>query len=323
MKLGEIDKELLMTLQYEFPRSPRIFKEVAEALDLSEEEAVERTKRLHEAGIVKRLGFYVNYKARGLKAALIAYSTGGSFEGIAGYYRGDPHATHIYLRDHPVYDVWVVTKRGSLEELVSHARKIAEEYEVGYVVLYSRRTYKLSVKYDLYGGVSRAGRYSLIPGDPPRAEDVGVSLEALREFRSLEISRSPYRRVALKLGISVEEAAKLAWRLVDKGVLGDPGAALDGRLVGFHENAMVTMEPGAYTSEEDLCRCAAMLPFTTHVVLRGSIPRDAWRQNCYFMVHAVNRSLIEELVSEAVARCRPASYSVIRSIRDLKPGVAR
>ncbi|MCE4620032.1 MAG: Lrp/AsnC family transcriptional regulator [Desulfurococcales archaeon] len=323
MKLGEIERELLMMLQYEFPKSPWIFREVAEALDLSENEAVEKTRRLHEAGIVKRLGFYVNYKARGLKVALIAYSTGGSFEGIAEYYQRDPHATHVYLRDHPVYDVWVVTKKGSLEELLSHARKIAEEYNVGYVVLYSRRTYKLSVKYDLYNGVSRSGRYSLVPVDPPKAEDLGVPTEVLREFRSLEISRSPYRRAARKLGISEEEAAKLAWQLVDKGVLGDPGAALDGRLIGFHENAMVTMEPSADTNEEDLCRCAAMLPFTTHVVLRGSIPRDAWRQNCYFMAHAVNRSLIEELVSEAVTRCRPASYSVIRSIRDLKPGVAR
>ncbi len=320
--LSRLEADLLMELQYGFPRGPRPFHEVAEVLGEEPGALVEAARGLASRGILKRIGFYLNYRSQGLRAALVAYAAGDRIGELASYYRGDPLATHVYRRDHPVYDLWVVTKRGSLEEVVGHARRLAEEHGVDYVVLYSRRTYKLSVKYDLYRGVSRSGPYAWVAEKPPRPEDLGVPLPAARLLRALPIDEHPYRGLAARLGVSEREAARIAWRLLDAGVLGDPGAALDGHRAGFEENAMVVMEPGPQ-GEDCLCRCAAMLPFTTHVVLRGSIPEGKWTHTCYFMVHAVDRARVELLVEEAASQCGPRSLHVIRSLEDLKPGVVR
>ncbi len=320
--LGEEEKRVLMELQYNWPRGPRPYHEAAQRLGMDVEDLIGILGRLRRSGALKRIGFYVNYRSRGLRAALIAYRAGEKIGDLADLYRRDPLATHVYQRDHPVYDLWVVTKRRSLEELVRHAEQVSREYGVDYVVLYSRKTLKLSVKFDLYRGVSRAGRYSRVHESPPRPEDLGVPGNALNLLRSLPLDGEPYRPFAEALGVDTLEAAETAWRLLEAGILGDPGAALDGHRIGFTENAMVVMEPGP-GREESLCECARGLPYSTHVVLRGSIPEGKWRHTCYFMVHATSRDKLESLVDDARARCRPRSLHAIRSIADLKPGVVR
>lgn len=319
--LSGFEKDLLMELQYRFPRSHRPFHVVAERLGASVDEVVEALAKLRREKKLKRIGYYVNYRSKGLKAALIAYRSEGKVGELAAIYQRDPYATHVYLRDHPVYDVWVVTKRPTMEELVAHARSVSEQLGIDYVILYSVRTYKLSVKYDLYKGISWAGEYSYVNPNPPSSLEYGVEPGKLNLFKSLELSANPYSRIAQSLGVSEEEAAALAWRLLEAGILGDPGAALDGHRVGFVENAMVVMEPAGV--EERLCECVSNLPFATHVVQRASIPAGKWKHTCYFMVHAVNMRLMEEVISEAVERCGPKSYHAIRSIEDLKPGVVR
>ena len=319
--LSRREIDVLMGLQYLWPRGARPYDEIASRIGMDVDEFLDVARRLARAGVIKRVGFYVNYRSHGLRAALIAYSAGEKIGELAEVYRRDPLATHVYQRDHPVYDLWVVTKRGSLEELVDHAQRVSEEYGVDYVVLYSKKTLKLSVKFDLDLGISRAGPYSMVSNNPPRPEELGASRPFLNRLRSLPLDRDPYAWAGEPLGLDGDEAARLAWRLLEAGVLGDPGAALDGRKVGFEENAMVVMEPAG--CEEELCRCAASLPFSTHVVQRGSIPEGKWRHTCYFMVHAVEKRIIDEAVQVAVERCGPKSYHVIRSLADLKPGVVR
>ncbi|MCE4617682.1 MAG: Lrp/AsnC family transcriptional regulator [Desulfurococcales archaeon] len=320
--LSRLDKQLLMGLQYEFPRTSSPIVDIAKKLGIEPNVALDRLKELNRLGVLKRIGFYVNYRSTGLKAALLAYQTNGKYDEIAEYYRRDKYATHVYLRDHPKYDLWIVTKRKTLEELVQHAKTISKKYNIEGLVLYSRRTYKLSVKYDLENGISRSGPYSMIKTSPPHPTEFGVEPGYLKLLRKLELSKTPYQKFAKAMGIGQDEAASLAWKMLDAGILGDPGAALDGHKIGFHENAMVVLEP-LEGREDELCKCASSLPFTTHVVLRASIPQGAWKHTCYFMVHAVNRILLSNAIEQAISQCPVKSHLVIRSLADLKPGVVR
>ena len=319
-----LDRDILMHLQYRFePGSPDPLGDAAARLGLPRRVLVERLRLLRSRGVLKRVGFYVNYRSRGLRAALIAYAAGGLAERIAReVYRRDPHATHVYERSHPVYNLWVVTKRRSLDDLLAHAESVSRRYGVDYVVLSSRRTWKLSVKYDLHACVSRSGPFSSVAQSPPSPERLGVPREALRILRSLPIDGdSPYRPLARLLGASLEDAARTVVRLLEAGVIGDPGAALDGHRAGFQYNAMVTMEPRG--GEEELCRCAARLPWSTHVVQRESLPRGRWRETCYAMIHARDERLGLELALRMARECGPRGFSVITSTRDLKPGALR
>ena len=323
--LDGLDVEALMELQYRFPLTPTPYCDVAERLGVPVGELLGRLRRLRSLGALKRVGFYFNHRSAGRRAALVAYSTGGDgglVEELARLYRGDPEATHVYLRDHPVYDVWVVVKRGSRGELEEHVASVASRLGLRYAILYSTRTYKLSVKYDLHRGVSRAGPHSRVNPDPPRPEDLGYPSSLARSLRSLPLEERPYRGIARTHGLGEEEAVEAAREMLRAGVLGDPGAALDGWRIGFRYNAMTAASP-ARGGPGELCECLSRVPEVTHVVLREPWPPGSWGLPCFFVVHARSEGLLREALRGALDACGVGEHVAIRSLRDLKPGAVR
>jgi DNA-binding Lrp family transcriptional regulator len=320
-RLNDLEKELLMKLQYEFPITPTPIRDVAEALDIDFSEALSVLRRLKDHGVLKRIGFYFNYRAQGYVASLIAFSC-RDYGPLAEALKGDPHVTHNFLRDHPVYNVWAVIKRESREELLKYVSRLAEDYNIDrWVSLWSKRTFKLSVKFDLYNGISRSGRYSRVVENPPKPEELGIDPYIPRYVRALKFDEYPYKNLSEATGLGEDEIISLIKEMLGVGILGDPGAALEGRRVGFVENAMVVLEP--YDDGYSLCECISELPYSTHVVLRDPYPPDAWRHICYFMVHAVDRSKINGVIDEVRVRCSSKDIMPIYSLMDLKPHVIR
>ncbi|MEB3780718.1 MAG: Lrp/AsnC family transcriptional regulator [Desulfurococcales archaeon] len=320
--MDPVDVDVLMEMQYEFPLTPTPYTDVAEKLDLNVNEVLERLKRLSEQGIVKRIGFYYNYRAQRKTAALVAFAAGNRYRELARLVNRDHLVTHNFLRNHPVYNVWIVVKRNTREELLEYVRSIASKLGITqWIALFSKQTLKLSVKYNLREGISMAGKYSKVNPNPPSVEDLGIPKTLPHSLRTLPLEERPYRRVAAKHGMSEEEVIGLVKEMLYKGVLGDPGAALEGRLAGFTENGMVVLEP--CNSERRLCECISNLPYSTHVVLREPYPPGSWSHICYFMVHATSRDRIEKVRNIVVSECGPKSSMVLYSLEDLKPHVVR
>lgn len=320
--LTDLQVRAIMELEYNFPlTSTDPYAEVASSLGVDEEALLQELRLLRSKGVLKRVGFYYNFRSQGKDAALVALRA-EDIDAIAKATAADPLVTHSYLRDDPDYNVWVVIKRNNMDEILKATEELAHIGRASrYVVLTSVRTYKLSVKYDLIKGVSRAGKYALVPPTAPRPEALGISPKLPEALRSLPLESRPYSAAAKLSGLTEEGVVRLIPRLLEAGVLLDPGAAVDGEALGFKENGMVVMEPSG--SAEELCEAAARSEHSTHVVLRSSIPEGAWRYPCYAMIHAVRRDLVEE-VARIIARDAGAkSYRVIYSIRDLKPGVVR
>jgi DNA-binding Lrp family transcriptional regulator len=323
--LSKLDTSILMELQYRFPLTETPYCDVAERLGVGVRDLLEKLRLLRESGVLKRVGYYFNHRSAGKAAALVAYATRGDrrlIEALASHYRGDHDATHVYLRDHPVYDVWVVVKRSSRRELEEHVSKLAESLGVGYAILYSSRTYKLSVKYDLERGVSRAGPYSMVRENPPRPEDLGYPSSLAFSLRVLPLEERPYKRIAASHSLTEAEVVEAAKGMLEAGVLGDPGAALDGWRAGFRYNAMTAAAPSDGDSE-GLCKCVASKPQTTHVVLREPVPAGAWRLPCFFVIHAVSDDLLKAALDDVIESCGIEEYQPIRSLEDLKPGALR
>jgi DNA-binding Lrp family transcriptional regulator len=311
-----------MKLQYEFPLTPTPIDDVAESLGIGVDEAVSRLRRLHESGVLKRIGFYYNYRAQRKVAALVAFRAGDRYRDLASILNRDHEVTHNFLRNHPVYNVWAIIKRETREELIRSVEEVARKAGISdWIILFSKKTLKLSVKYDLYEGVSRSGPYSRVVENPPTVEQLGLPRSLPWALRILPIERRPYRRIAEKHGMSEEEVVDVAVELLKRGVLGDPGAALEGRAAGFTENGMVVMEPEG--DELSLSECAAQLEYSTHVVLREAYPPGSWRHICYFMAHATSREKIERVRRLAEETCKPRDVMVLYSIEDLKPHIVR
>ena len=319
--LTEREAIALMVMQYEFnPLASDPYAEASEKLGIAEDELLEMLRRLSGSGVLKRVGFYLNYRSQGKEAALVALDA-PDVDAVRDVIIGDDLVTHAYVRDDPDYNVWLVVKRSRLDELVRAAQEISERAGARrYVVLRSVKTYKLSVKYDLFAGISRSGPHSVIRPNPPRPEELGVSQELARLVSRLPLVRDPYGTIASSLRTSRDKVIESVGRLLDAGVLADPGAALDGERVGFKYNGMVLVDSDA---PAEACEAVTRNENTTHVVLREPYPPSSYEFRCYAMVHAISRELVEK-AAEGIARAAGAtSYRVLYSLRDLKPGVVR
>ena len=318
VRLSSEDVEVLMKAQYEFPVSPEPFRDMAESLGMVEGRLLSRLRRLKELGVVKRIGYYLNYRSQRRVAALVALRLPGpSIDKLRNLTAGDRDVTHSYLRGHPRYNVWIVVKKNNRAELEEYVYRLARAVGAeDHVILYGKRTYKLSVKYDLRRGISWSiqGR---LPEKVPSLEELGVSEGLVRDLcKGLPLKPSPYSDIASKYGLALDELLELVEELLRKGVLADPGAALDGDKLGFRSNAMAVLP-----CDECCGWVADNVAEATHVVLRKTVP-GKWEYPCYFMVHARRRGAVYE-VARRVFENLGVEGELLFSLENLKPGVVR
>lgn len=304
--------DVLMEVQYDFPLVERPFAVVGERVGLGEGEVIEVLRGAVRAGVLKRIGAILNYRARGMEAALVGMAVPEDVvEVVAAEVNRDPYVSHNFQRDFKPYNLWFVTKARSREELEGKVAAVAGKFGLDYVILYSLRSYKVDVRFDLRRGVSWT-KGEVMPESPPSVESLGVPQAFFSRVKSLPLVPEPFREVAEALGTSVGEALAKIRELIRLGVLRDLHGTLDGEAVGFRENAMVVVR-------EPVCEAAARLNITTHVVLRNTVP-GKWEYPCYFMVHGVSRQVLEDYIRDAVRKLGVSDYRVLYSVRGFLSG---
>ncbi|WP_338599963.1 Lrp/AsnC family transcriptional regulator [Sulfolobus tengchongensis] len=321
VEISDIDKEILMKLEYEFPFDPQPFKIISEELMISEDELLTRVKKLLEAGVIKRIGMYVSFRAKGMDGALIAARIApDKIEKFRKIALGIRELTHNYVRDHPKYNIWFVLKASDRDTLNKNVKELLNQVDSNdYVILYSKRTLKLSVKYDVIRGVSWSPNNVRNLGKVPTAEELGISKELLIDLSyPLKISQRPFKDLAEKHKMKEEELVELIKELHEKNVIKDYGATLNGEKVGIVENGMVLLNTD---NVEQACeRLALNIKEATHVVLREASD-ESWKYLCYSMIHASKKEIIKNVAKEIAKETNSRSYMILFSIDNLKPGI--
>ncbi len=316
--ISDLDKRILMELQYRFPLTETPYLEISERLGIGFGDLKKRIEKLRSNLTIKRIGFNINYKASGKVAALVAMRIQDPVakETLRKILLRDPEVTHNYVRIHERYDIWFVIKRRTTEDLMASVEEIARAVgSKDYLVLLGKRTYKLSVKFDLYKGISWS-EPEVLPEKIPTFEDLGLRKEPFSELaRWIPLTERPYREVAAKYGYKEEELVELIRELYRRRVLRNMGATLEGSRVGIVRDGMVILKG----SEEDCLRIALEIPEATHVVYRVPLNGE-WDHRAYFMVHADGGEKIEDVAERASRILGGKEYRILYSVENLKPG---
>jgi len=174
----------------------------------------------------------VNYKAFNKVAALVAVRAyGDTFNRLKMLLNADKEVTHNYVRNHPYYNVWFVTKRKSVEELVNDVNKIMIELNIkneDYLILLGKRTYKLSVKFDVKRGISWS-QPDLLPEKIPSIEEFDVDKNMIKELaKGIPLEERPYKNIGMKYNLKENEIVSILYELYSKRVIRNVGATLEG-----------------------------------------------------------------------------------------------
>jgi len=148
MLIDQTDKKLLRLLQDKFPLVARPFRHIATSLAIEETEVIERTLKLKDAGIIRRIGPLFNPQKLGFKTTLFALKANDSNEDrVVSYLNTLPNITHNYKRDNE-YNIWFTFAYKNDDELNSLKERLKCEFNIEDILeLPSIKTYKLKTRF--------------------------------------------------------------------------------------------------------------------------------------------------------------------------------
>ncbi|NQT87427.1 AsnC family transcriptional regulator [bacterium] len=154
--MDQIDRQLLDALQADLPLTEHPYRDVGKALALDEGEVLDRLRRLHADGLVRRIGPIINPAKLGRTGALVTANVPEErVEAVAAVVSASSAVSHNYLRE-PVdgtcpYNVWFTISAESEAALAETAKELAEAAGVELHVLPSRKKFKIGVRFALSG----------------------------------------------------------------------------------------------------------------------------------------------------------------------------
>jgi|Deesub1362B_J571_1020462.scaffolds.fasta_scaffold00005_387 DNA-binding Lrp family transcriptional regulator len=312
--LTHADKIILNAIQYEFQPVENPYGHISGKLGLDTEALIRKLRRFYELGHIRRVGYTFNFRTANLVGALIGFELPKEkIDAFSKFSYSLPNVTHNYLRSHSKYNVWFTIKDKSIDDLVEKVEGYAEKFKAkDYVILKSRRTCKLSIKYDLERGISWS-KPRLLDSNPPKLNEFDIDLDFIKYLRNLPLDLDPYREIKEAYNMKTREILGLIDEMIERGVITDYGAYLDGEKIGFSQNAMVTFDG----NEDIAIKVAKEVPETSHVVLREVIFGD-WRDNVYFMIHGTRRDVIDVYIDVIMDSIGIDKFQKLYSIKNLK-----
>jgi siroheme decarboxylase len=150
VKMDTIDKTILNRIQSDFPIASRPYHVIAQELGFSEDQVIERVKRLKETGIIRRIGGnFVPHKVgfvSTLCAAMVPEEKVDAFACVVNRYTG---VTHNYMRENN-FNVWFTFIARSMDEIRDNLTQISKETGVETILnLPATKVFKIKAQFDV------------------------------------------------------------------------------------------------------------------------------------------------------------------------------
>ena len=143
-----IDSQLINQLQYEFPLVKKPYEELANRLNISEDEVLSRVRRLYADGVIRDIGAIFNSNMIGLVSTLVALQVSeDTIDEAARIISSYAEVTHNYEREGD-YNVWFTLTAASEEALTSTLTEIRERVRPSrYLSVPAKRVFKIKTNF--------------------------------------------------------------------------------------------------------------------------------------------------------------------------------
>lgn len=323
--MDELDKRLLNHIQGEFPMAVRPFAALGESLGIPEDEALERTRRLKEAGAIRQISAIFDTRALGYQSSLVAMRVPPKqLNAAAAVINSHPGVSHNYKRNN-AYNLWftiALPQRSDLQATLDRLHELAGAESTRY--LPTLKLFKIGVRMDLTGeeGLmspqnSTLAKYTQEDRDRAMRYQVTerdiVAVRALQEDLPMELE--PYAAPAAAMGVSQEELLAEGHRLQSVNIMRRFAAILYHRKTGFTANAMGVW---AVPPEDVEAVGALMAQFNavSHCYLRPTY--EDWPYNVFSMIHGRKAKDCQAVVDAIAEKTGIQQYDVLYSTKEYK-----
>ncbi len=145
--IDDLDKEILYRIQKGLKITKRPFLELANELKISEDEVIDRIRKMIDLGIIRKFGLRIDVQKLKYKSTLLALKVDENLlEKVARELSKYESVTHCYLRNGSNYNLWVVViekDSDTLEKFINSVKKMNGVKEV--LNLPVKRRFKINV----------------------------------------------------------------------------------------------------------------------------------------------------------------------------------
>ena len=150
--MDKIDKRILQELQDNFPLSERPYEVIADRLQISREELWDRTQRMLDEGIIRRMGASFDSNKFGFRSTLAAVSVEPKLiDRVAEIIGQFSEVTHSYLRN-DVFNIWftiIAVDDKRIEDILEQIRTSLSLERPEILNLPVKRLFKLDARFSI------------------------------------------------------------------------------------------------------------------------------------------------------------------------------
>lgn len=147
--MDELTQRLLDRFQHGVPICARPYQAMAEALNCSETEVLQRLEHLQQLGALSRVGPVLEHAKAGSSSLIALAVPEPRIEAVAEYINQLPEVNHNYLREH-TYNLWFVITGPSREHLDGVLMRIEQDTGLTPLDLPMLKPYKIDLGFSLF-----------------------------------------------------------------------------------------------------------------------------------------------------------------------------
>ncbi len=328
------DRRLLNLVQGPFPMVQRPYQALAQELDTTEQDIIERLTELKRTNVLRQISAIFDTRRLGYKTTLVAmaYEPDQLHQG-AMYINKHPGVSHNYAREGSYYNLWFTVAVPPEQDLVATVDHMAKATgALTSRVMPTIRFFKIGVNFDM---VEKKGSSFDYRPDSGKSGESKISSEkadsadwnkavpltdtdkgAIRELQEdLELIPQPFDDMASRLGIDTDQLFAMAADFQERKFMRRYSAVLHHRRSGFSANAMIVWQVPPERSEE-VGMTMAHHKAVTHCYERPTFPD--WPYTHFTMVHATSQNGCEEIGNEISQATGITDRMMLYSSREYK-----
>ncbi len=314
--MDALDRQLLNTIQTEFPLVPRPFQAIGERLGVGEDEVLSRLAALKEARIIRQISAIFDSRALGYRSSLVAFSVQADrVEETAETVSGHRGVSHNYERSH-AYNLWFTITVPPGTTVESEVEKLARATRpASYRIFPTVRLFKIGVAFDMTGEQNRGStNTALAPDEPVELDDQDIlAVRALQ--RDLPLVSRPFATLAESVDMEEDEILDRAQKFLLEGAMRRYAAVLRHREAGFTANAMAAWVVPSERIDEIAPKMAEHSA-VSHCYQRPTYPD--WPFSIFTMIHGRTNEDCERVIAEISDATGVSDYVLLYSTREFK-----
>ncbi|MDR3557479.1 MAG: hypothetical protein P4L55_22205 [Syntrophobacteraceae bacterium] len=320
--MDSTNRVILDRVQRSFPIVSHPYRALAQGLDISEGETLERLGSLKNDGVIRQISAIFNTGALGYRSSLVAMAVPPEeLERVASIVNSYPGVSHNYLRPGD-FNMWftIAAPPGqSLDGVVDGLAARAGGLPA--LVLPALKKYKLAVVLDVLG----EGDWDPAEEKPvlapteirvcfvPTPDNIAI-VKCIQE--DLPLVQRPFAVWADSLKMSESELLDIVSAWMGQGVIRRFAAVLNHRQVGFRANGMVVWNCPEERMD-DIGAILATYPEVSHCYSRPACPPQ-WPYNLYAMIHTRSAEQCEQVANRLAGATGLGNFRILFSTKEYK-----